>query len=121
MQANGFFNSNGISKYVPHAYAQLERQFYKEIVRAKKRDLITISEYKRPEWTYHAKGLWIYMNDNRHPCVTLIGSPNYGDRSTERDLEAEVILLTKNENLQKAVDKAGIKQNSECSLRHTAI
>ncbi|CAG8529520.1 6754_t:CDS:2, partial [Paraglomus occultum] len=59
-------------------------------------------EYKRPEWTYHAKGLWIYMSDNRYPCVTFIGSPNYGDRSTERDLEAEVILLTRNENLRKA-------------------
>ena len=81
-------------------------------MKTKKRDLIKISEYKRPEWTYHAKGLWIYMNDNLYPCVTLIGSPNYGDRSTERDLEAEVILLTKNENLRKAVDKAGIKHNS---------
>lgn len=35
--------------------------------------------------------------------MTMIGSPNFGYRSNERDLEAQAIVITKNDNLRKAI------------------
>lgn len=36
-------------------------------------------EYKRPEWTYHAKGLWLSTIQQELPFLTMIGSPNFGE------------------------------------------
>lgn len=35
----------------------------------------------------------------------MIGSPNFGHRSSRRDLEAQVVLFTKNEDLQASLHK----------------
>jgi CDP-diacylglycerol---glycerol-3-phosphate 3-phosphatidyltransferase len=35
--------------------------------------------------------------------MTMIGSPNFGYRSNERDLEAQAIVITENAGLRKAV------------------
>ena len=78
---------------------------------------IALYEYARKGWTFHAKGLWrvrrqasgapINGDTAQHsssssgavaPCgstsvtslVTLVGSPNFGRRSAERDLELQV-------------------------------
>ena len=49
-------------------------------------------------------GMWYYPTSISHyPIATLIGSPNFGYRSIEKDLEAQVTLVTKNQNLQKAL------------------
>ena len=46
--------------------------------------------------------MWYYSTPvAKYPIATLIGSPNYGYRSTEKDLEAQLTIVTKNENLQK--------------------
>ncbi|CAG8575754.1 5097_t:CDS:2 [Ambispora gerdemannii] len=99
-EANGFFRSKGISKYIPPAYTLFEKQFYDEVRQRGKEDIIKIMEYNRPAWTFHAKGLWCYTNGETRPSLTMIGSPNYGYRSTERDLEAEIIIITKNASLK---------------------
>ncbi|CAG8756713.1 17673_t:CDS:2, partial [Acaulospora morrowiae] len=47
--------------------------------------------------------LWYYMNAQQWPSMTIVGSSNYGYRSTERDLEAQAILITTNGVLRKAI------------------
>ncbi|KAG2216276.1 hypothetical protein INT45_006190, partial [Circinella minor] len=104
-EANGFFNSKGVSRYLPPAYTWIEKQFFNHIKRNGRENDITIEEYKRPGWTYHAKGLWAYLGSQTRPMLTMIGSPNFGHRSSERDLEAQAIVITQNEKLQEALHK----------------
>lgn len=103
-EANGFFNSKGVSRFLPPAYTYIERKFYKQVKRIGRSDDITIEEYKRPGWTYHAKGLWVKFNDGL-PYLTMIGSPNFGQRSSERDLEAQAVVMTENIELRNALHK----------------
>ncbi|KAI9319682.1 hypothetical protein BX666DRAFT_1915188 [Dichotomocladium elegans] len=105
-EANGFFNSKGVSKYLPPAYTWIEKQFYNQVRRAGRAQEITIEEYRRPGWTYHAKGLWATLTrDAGDIAVTMIGSPNFGHRSSTRDLEAQALIITKNSQLQQALHK----------------
>jgi CDP-diacylglycerol--glycerol-3-phosphate 3-phosphatidyltransferase len=55
-QANGFYGSKGISRFIPAAYSYLENQYLKKIIRQKEFDRIKLFEYMRPDWTYHCKG-----------------------------------------------------------------
>jgi phosphatidylserine/phosphatidylglycerophosphate/cardiolipin synthase-like enzyme len=74
---------------------------------------MSMLEYGRPGWTFHAKGLWIYLRSQQHKQqhgtasnrvgITAIGSPNFGERSVNRDLESQAIVLTENKQLQKAL------------------
>lgn len=105
-EANGFFNSKGVSRFLPPAYTYIERQFYKQVKKANRQSEISIEEYKRPGWTYHAKGLWVTLENEQLPSATMIGSPNFGQRSSERDLEAQALVLTNNDQLRKALYKA---------------
>jgi CDP-diacylglycerol--glycerol-3-phosphate 3-phosphatidyltransferase len=107
-EANGFFNSKGVSRFLPPAYTFIERQFYRHVKRAGRQSEISIEEYKRPGWTYHAKGLWVSLGNDELPSATMIGSPNFGQRSSERDLEAQALVITNNENLRKALHKVCI-------------
>ncbi|SAL95652.1 hypothetical protein [Absidia glauca] len=104
-EANGFFNSKGVSRFLPPAYTFIERQFYRQVVKAKKQEMISIEEYKRPNWTYHAKGLWVNFAQKPWPSLTMVGSPNFGHRSSQRDLEAQALVMTENETLQAALYK----------------
>lgn len=45
-------------------------------------------------------GLWYYLEGNDRPCLTLIGSPNFGYRSVHRDIEAQIAIVTHNDELQ---------------------
>ncbi|RCH78362.1 CDP-diacylglycerol--glycerol-3-phosphate 3-phosphatidyltransferase, partial [Rhizopus stolonifer] len=103
-EANGFFNSKGVSRFLPPAYTFIERQFYRQVKKAGRQDDISIEEYKREGWTYHAKGLWV-STDQKWPSATMIGSPNFGQRSSERDLEAQALVVTENLELRKALYK----------------
>jgi CDP-diacylglycerol--glycerol-3-phosphate 3-phosphatidyltransferase len=53
---------------------------------------IKIHEYENGEWTYHAKGAWLYEKQTADeavgPTMTVIGSSNYSYRSNRRDTEA---------------------------------
>lgn len=39
------------------------------------------------------------------PCLTLIGSPNFGERSVTKDLETQLALVTENEELRNKLHK----------------
>ena len=56
-------------------------------------------EYRRPGWTFHGKGLW-YSTTTSLPCLTMVGSPNFGYRSERRDLESQIVVLTRSPELQ---------------------
>uniref|UniRef100_A0A914CBK0 CDP-diacylglycerol--glycerol-3-phosphate 3-phosphatidyltransferase n=1 Tax=Acrobeloides nanus TaxID=290746 RepID=A0A914CBK0_9BILA len=80
-QANGFFNGNGLSGYIPSLYVHASELFYKQTKRLNKE--INLFEYNRPDWTFHAKGY----------------------RSVNRDLEAQVLLVTTNDALKEKLSK----------------
>ena len=100
-QANGFHGGRGLAGYVPHAYSHILESFMHKVNHHGLKYKIVPWLYDRPGWTYHAKGFWLYDHDNMLPSVMSIGSPNYGHRSTFKDLESECILITQNHDLQK--------------------
>lgn len=124
-QANGFYGSRGISGLIPKAYSMLEKEFYEQTCQqvsknnlslafecnglrtvANHKSGIQLFEYKKPDWTFHAKGLWCYLpNDGMIPSMTLIGSSNFGFRSRHRDLEAQLFLMTLEPSLRRKLQE----------------
>ncbi|XP_012534215.1 CDP-diacylglycerol--glycerol-3-phosphate 3-phosphatidyltransferase, mitochondrial [Monomorium pharaonis] len=101
--ANGFFNAKGIAGGIPAAYTKIEESFYNLCEKMNQQKRITLWEFIKPGWTYHAKGLWYTLPDQQKPSLTLIGSPNFGYRSVNRDLETQIAIVTRNEKLQNAL------------------
>lgn len=105
--ANGFYGSKGISGMLPAAYTYLSRQFLDAVSSAGLRDRIAVKEWRRGTvntpggWTYHAKGIWITLPDQRDPSISLVGSSNYTKRSYSLDLEANTLVVTTNPDLQR--------------------
>ncbi|KAG9122256.1 CDP-diacylglycerol--glycerol-3-phosphate 3-phosphatidyltransferase [Ceratobasidium sp. 392] len=60
-EANGFLGSKGLSGRIPAGYTLLERRFWNRVLAAQRQwegnGGIELSEWRRPGWTYHAKGL----------------------------------------------------------------
>lgn len=99
-EVNGFLGAKGVAGAIPSAYVYIARQFYSRLCQGGLQDRIMLHEYFRKGWTFHAKGLWYYLSGSKWPCLTLIGSPNFGYRSVHRDLEAQLVIVTENCNLQ---------------------
>ncbi|XP_076855593.1 CDP-diacylglycerol--glycerol-3-phosphate 3-phosphatidyltransferase, mitochondrial [Brachyhypopomus gauderio] len=99
-EVNGFFGAKGVAGAIPEAYVHLAHQFYSKVCTLGQQGRVRLHEYHRPDWTFHAKGLWYYLKGKDRPSLTLIGSPNFGYRSVHRDLEAQIALVTENEELQ---------------------
>ncbi|XP_042308518.1 CDP-diacylglycerol--glycerol-3-phosphate 3-phosphatidyltransferase, mitochondrial [Sceloporus undulatus] len=99
-EVNGFFGAKGVAGAIPAAYVYIERQFFSEVCSLGQQERVQLQEYSRSGWTFHAKGLWLYLAGSSLPCLTLIGSPNFGYRSVHRDLEAQVAIVTENKALQ---------------------
>ena len=78
MQANGFLGAAGPAGSIPSVYTLVARQFYQQIRDMVQRHRVHITEYRRPGWTFHGKGLWYYPSEEKLPILTLIGSPNFG-------------------------------------------
>lgn len=117
-QANSFFTAKDVSRFIPAAYSELNRRFFQEIKRRNRQDKVRIFEYTRPGWTFHAKGIWCILPGENKPSVTLIGSANLGmllelavtdassgGRSRDRDVEAQMILITENEALKTRINE----------------
>ncbi|XP_077258311.1 phosphatidylglycerophosphate synthase 1 [Temnothorax americanus] len=100
---NGFFNAKGIAGEIPAAYTRIEESFYNLCERMNQQKRVTLWEFAKPGWTYHAKGLWYTLPDQQKPSLTLIGSPNFGYRSVNRDLETQIAVVTRNKKLQNAL------------------
>lgn len=117
--ANGFYNSPGISGLLPPAYSHLSLSFLRQARNAN----IQFREWQRGTvdqpggWTYHAKGLWLTLNDSpkpsqsssslsphdlhpNYPSITVIGSSNYTKRSYALDLEVSALIVTRDAGLQ---------------------
>lgn len=99
-EVNGFFGAKGVAGAIPAAYVHIERQFYREVCSLGQQERVRLQEYWRRDWTFHAKGLWLYLAGSGLPCLTLIGSPNFGYRSVHRDLEAQIAIVTESQALQ---------------------
>ncbi|KAI4873928.1 hypothetical protein NFI96_000145, partial [Prochilodus magdalenae] len=105
-EVNGFFGAKGVAGAIPEAYIHLAHQFYRKVCDLGQQGRVHLHEYHRPDWTFHAKGLWYYLEGEDHPCLTLIGSPNFGYRSVHRDLEAQIAIVTENKELQAQLQQA---------------
>ncbi|CAK6438576.1 unnamed protein product [Pipistrellus nathusii] len=99
-EVNGFFGAKGVAGAIPAAYVHIERQFFREVCSLGQQERVRLQEYWRRDWTFHAKGLWLYLAGSGLPCLTLIGSPNFGYRSVHRDLEAQIAIVTESQALQ---------------------
>ncbi|XP_068984049.1 CDP-diacylglycerol--glycerol-3-phosphate 3-phosphatidyltransferase, mitochondrial [Bombus flavifrons] len=103
--ANGFFTAKGIAGCIPAAYTKIEEAFVKYCNKLGQQNRVILWEFIRPGWTYHAKGLWYSLPEQEKPCLTLIGSPNFGYRSVNKDLETQITIITKNRNLQNELQR----------------
>ncbi|KAG5889305.1 hypothetical protein JTB14_031951 [Gonioctena quinquepunctata] len=100
-KANGFFGAKGPAGGIPYAYSLIAKEFQKHYTNKGQQQRIKMLEYLRCGWTYHAKGLWYYPPNSDLPCLTIIGSPNFGQRSVTKDLETQLAIVTENEDLRK--------------------
>lgn len=100
-QANGFLGAKGMAGGIPDAYSLIAQRFRNMANKFGQDNRIFLKEYLKRGWTYHAKGLWYYPSVGQYPCLTLIGSPNFGERSVKRDLETQLAIVTENEDLRK--------------------
>lgn len=104
--ANGFYGSEGVSGMLPAAYTYLSAKFLDRVAEAQRTNSIQLKEWRRgtvgePDgWTYHAKGLWITLPEEKHPSLTFVGSSNYTKRSYSLDLEVGAVMVTTDENLK---------------------
>ena len=96
--ANGFYNAEGFSGYIPALYTNISKNFFDQCKDFKKD--IKLYEFSRSKWTFHGKGIWI-EDEKNNTSATMLGSSNYGYRSACRDLESQVFLVTTNENLRR--------------------
>ncbi|KAK0411211.1 hypothetical protein QR680_005542 [Steinernema hermaphroditum] len=101
-QANGFYNGAALSGYIPLVYVYVSKLFY-ELVRNRP---VKLFEYQRDGWSFHAKGIWLNFPKNQSEyAATIFGSSNYGYRSVHRDLEAQVLLVTRDKNLKRRLSE----------------
>ncbi|EEH06145.1 CDP-diacylglycerol-glycerol-3-phosphate 3-phosphatidyltransferase [Histoplasma capsulatum G186AR] len=109
--ANGFYGSAGVSGMLPAAYTHLSARFLDRVAEAQKTNSIQLKEWRRGTvgqpggWTYHAKGLWITLPDNKHPNITFVGSSNYTKRSYSLDLEVGAVVVTSDESLTRRLSE----------------
>ncbi|EEP79512.1 conserved hypothetical protein [Uncinocarpus reesii 1704] len=105
--ANGFYGSPGVSGMLPAGYTYLSAKFLDRVAEAQKTNSIQLKEWRRGTvgepngWTYHAKGLWITLPNEKFPSLTFVGSSNYTKRSYGLDLEVGAVVVTENEKLKR--------------------
>ena len=106
---------------VPYAYSLILKQFFEAVTKKSESKRISLFEYIRSSWTFHAKGLWYYLPDSKYPIATMVGSANYGYRSVEKDLEAQMTIVTRNPDLQKSLhhEENRLFQSSEAVTKET--
>jgi len=90
LDTNGFDGAQGIKGYVPSAYQNLACNFLRECHYF--RTNVVLYTYDRPDWTFHAKGMWLDIDEGTY--YYEFGSSNYGRRSVERDLELQFSLIS---------------------------
>jgi CDP-diacylglycerol--glycerol-3-phosphate 3-phosphatidyltransferase len=92
---------------LPAGYTHLSARFLDRVAEAQRSNSIQLKEWRRGTvgepggWTYHAKGLWITLPDDKYPSLTFVGSSNYTKRSYGLDLEVGAVMITTDENLKR--------------------
>ncbi|VDB82845.1 unnamed protein product [Peniophora sp. CBMAI 1063] len=105
--ANGFYGSSGISGRIPEGYTYLEQRFMKAVKSAGKEwrseigSGVHLAEWHKPDWTYHAKGIWVSPSHSSAPYLTLFGSTNLNSRSAHLDTELSFFMLTSSESVRR--------------------
>lgn len=105
-QANSFYRSKGVSKYVPDAYLYNAKKFISKITKLHKKDLIKLLEWQNGVihhpggWSYHAKGIWVNLPNEKEPSISVVGSSNYTKRAYSLDLETNAVIITKSPDLK---------------------
>ena len=116
-RANGFYGSKGISGYLPAAYTWFESLFWATLQAQKRHEQVTVREWGKEGWTYHAKGIWLYPHDAKaSPSLTLLGSSNFGTRSASLDLECTLLIdASSSPSVQKRLKEevAELRKNAE--------
>lgn len=101
-RANGFYDAAGVKGALPMAYSLIEQDFFE---RTRGREFPTVlREFNRPDWTFHGKGMWWRPAEKAAlglPQITVVGSSNFGQRSYGCDLESNLVLFTRNADLQR--------------------
>jgi CDP-diacylglycerol--glycerol-3-phosphate 3-phosphatidyltransferase len=97
-RANGFYKAGRFKKYIPGMYRVNELAVLKQ---TSKGGNVKIHEWESGEWTFHAKGAWIYEEGEELPQATIIGSSNYSFRSNRRDTEAQLYLVSNCDRFKK--------------------
>lgn len=109
--ANGFYGSKGVSGMLPSAYTYLARTFLNTVRQRGLSDTVSVKEWRKGTvnepggWTYHAKGIWITLPGEQDPSITLVGSSNYTKRSYSLDIEANTLVVTRNEDLRRRLSE----------------
>ncbi|KRX56176.1 CDP-diacylglycerol--glycerol-3-phosphate 3-phosphatidyltransferase, mitochondrial, partial [Trichinella sp. T9] len=104
-EANGFHGAEGLSGYVPDVYKNFSELFYRRMINKQVLNRLQLFEYKRDDWTFHAKGIWLKVYSDNKVNASVIGSTNFGYRSLNRDLETQIVLFTENEQLKDQLTK----------------
>lgn len=108
-EANSFYRSPGLSKYIPEVYLLSLKKFLQDVWKKGKNDSISVYEWKRgvvntvDGWSYHSKGLWISAPEEEEPSMTVVGSSNYTERAYLSDLECNALIITKEPSLKKSM------------------
>jgi CDP-diacylglycerol--glycerol-3-phosphate 3-phosphatidyltransferase len=123
-QSNGFHGAQGAASIVPLLYCALARgRLYQIAMSGRACGDANVLEYTRSGWSFHGKGMWLTARgggagspsphvtgqagagDPPGPCMTMIGSPNYGSRSVSRDTEVEAVVVTTDEGLMQQLQE----------------
>ena len=96
-EANGFYRGAGILKFVPRLYTALIQKY------CHVNPACSICLYKKPGWSYHAKGIWFDGLDDL--TIHMVGSSNFNWRSSTRDFELQFVVLTRNRYLKDILEE----------------
>lgn len=95
IETNAFFGSKGPSRFIPAAYSILQD----DLLQAIRSRNVSVVEYTRPGWSFHAKGVWV-SRPSGEVFETIIGSSNFGFRSQFRDLEVSFRMRSESRRIQ---------------------
>ena len=104
---HGWAGAKGAASMVPAAYAVLAHRTLRRLLRGRppseaEVDAALLWEWEKEGAEYHAKGMWWTPPGEAGlgPMATLVGSSNYGLRSSRYDLELNLVLLTRDPGLR---------------------
>ncbi|KAF8972239.1 hypothetical protein BDZ97DRAFT_1901356 [Flammula alnicola] len=113
-KANGFYGSKGISGRIPEGYTLYEKRFMKAVSKAGRLwrgpspsdgQGVSLTEWEKPGWTYHAKGIWLSPSSSTPPVLTLFGSTNLNSRSAHIDTELSFLMIIPSEPQTSSADQ----------------